>query len=85
MIYSYFKDSSFSGIKRDAKFYKEFLKGVPFVNRRNMNANDRGTFSFENGVHLRSLPVQNFVEYPRVKVERNTAGIIEFLSITYNH
>ena len=37
VIYSYFKDSSFTAIKSDAKFYKGYMKGVPFVNRRYMN------------------------------------------------
>ena len=65
MIYSYFKDSSFTAINRDAKFYKEFVKGAPFVNRRYMNACDGRTFSVKNGVP----------EYPRVKVKENTSGI----------
>ena len=35
-IYSYFKESVFTAVKRDAKFYARYVKGVPFVNRRCM-------------------------------------------------
>ena len=31
MIYSYFKDSAFTAVKRDVKFYTRYVKGVPFV------------------------------------------------------
>ena len=34
MIDSYLKDSAFTAVKRDAKFYTRYVKGVPFVNRR---------------------------------------------------
>ena len=67
MIYSYFKDSSFTAINRDANFYKEFVKGVPFVNRRYMNACDGGTFAIKNGVHRP-------VEPPRIKLCRVPPG-----------
>ena len=35
VIYSYFKDSAFTAVKRDAKpFYTRYVKGIPFVIRR---------------------------------------------------
>ena len=33
MIYSYFKDSAFTAVKRDAKFGTRYAKGEPFVDR----------------------------------------------------
>ena len=36
LIYSYFKESAFTAVKRDAKFYARYVRGVPFVNRRCM-------------------------------------------------
>ena len=33
-VYSYFKDSTFTAVGRDAKFETGQVKGVPFVNRR---------------------------------------------------
>ena len=33
VIYSYFKDSAFTAVKRDVKFLTMYVKGVPFVNR----------------------------------------------------
>ena len=32
--YSYFKDSGFTEVKRDGKSQTNYVKGVPFVNRR---------------------------------------------------
>ena len=37
-IYSFFKESAFTAVKRDAKFYARYVKGVAFVNRRCMKA-----------------------------------------------
>ena len=34
VIDSYLKDSAFTAVKRDAKFYTRYVKGVTFVNRR---------------------------------------------------
>ena len=34
MIDSYLKDSAFTAVKRDAKFYTRFVTAVPFANRR---------------------------------------------------
>ena len=34
VIDSYLKDSEFTAVKRDAKFWTRCVKGVPFVNRR---------------------------------------------------
>ena len=34
VIDSYLKDSEFTAVKRDAKFYTRYVKGVPFANRR---------------------------------------------------
>ena len=34
LIDSYLKDSAFTAVKRDAKFFTRFVKGVPFVNGR---------------------------------------------------
>ena len=31
MIYSYLKDSAFTAVKREAKSYTRFVKGVPFL------------------------------------------------------
>ena len=31
VAHSYFKDSEFTAVKRDAKFYTKYVKGVPFV------------------------------------------------------
>ena len=36
LIYSYFKESAFTAVKRDAKFYARYVRGVPFLNRRCM-------------------------------------------------
>ena len=33
-IDSYLKDSAFTAVKRDAKFYARYVKGVPFANKR---------------------------------------------------
>ena len=32
--YSYFKDTGFTEVKRDGKSQTNYVKGVPFVNRR---------------------------------------------------
>ena len=34
LIYSYFKGSAFTAVKRDEKFLTRYVKGVAFVNRR---------------------------------------------------
>ena len=34
VIDSYFNGNGFTTVKRDAKFYTRYVKGVPFVNRR---------------------------------------------------
>ena len=31
---SHLKDDAFTAVKRDAKFYTRYVKGVPFVNKR---------------------------------------------------
>ena len=33
VIDSYLNDNTLTAVKRDAKFYTNYLKGVPFVNR----------------------------------------------------
>ena len=38
------RDSVFTAVKRDAKIYSKYMKGVPFVNYK---VYERGTFSFK--------------------------------------
>ena len=33
VIYSYFKDSAFTAVKRDAKFLSRYMKGVTFPSK----------------------------------------------------
>ena len=40
----FIRDSVFTAVKRDAKFYSKYTKGVPFVNYK---VYERGTFSFK--------------------------------------
>ena len=40
----FIRDSVFTAVKREAKFYSKYTKGVPFVNYK---VYERGTFSFQ--------------------------------------
>ena len=40
----FIRDSVFTAVKREAKFYSKYTKGVPFVNYK---VYERGTFSFK--------------------------------------
>ena len=59
VIYSYFKDSVFTAVKRDAKFQTRYVKGVPFLSK--MLYTYKRVSGWTSG---RSLPVQNVEDPP---------------------
>ena len=71
-IYSYFKDSAFTVVKRvNAKFLTWYVKEVPFVNRRYTNGLpflSKMVYKMGLGLDLgpepEPEPVENFVEFP---------------------
>ena len=62
-IYSYFKESAFTAVKRDAKFYARYVKGVPFVNRRCM----KGSPFLSQLVYKGDKGLDPGAEPPRIK------------------
>ena len=83
MIYSYFKESAFTAVKRvNAKFLSRYVKEVSFVNRRYTNGLPflskmvyKMVLGLDLGVEPEPEPIWNFVEFPLGKqapVNRST-------------